>query len=265
MEWGQVWSEILELFYPPRCAVCEQIGEAALCASCREQIEYLTSPYCLCCGRPLLPSANENVVCGECRTAPPAFGGARAVGLHTGVLRTAVLRMKFNRCRELVQPLGQMLAQRVAQEPAQPHPLDFGQVRAIVPVVLHPRRRAWRGFDQAILLSRVLSRETGLDCWERVITRVKNTHVQVGLSPEQRRQNMRGAFEVRAPDKVQGGILFLVDDVYTTGSTLQEAAQALRRAGAAQVYGLTLTRATPTWHLGKIVRPGDEDDASSQW
>jgi len=264
VEWGQAWNEVLELLYPPRCGVCERLGEPALCASCREQLEYLTSPYCICCGRPLLPSANESVVCGECRTAPPTFAGARAVGLHVGVLRTAVLRMKFNRRRELVRPLGQMLAQRITQEPKQSHPLDFSQVQAIIPVVLHPRRRAWRGFDQAILLSRVLSRETGIECWERVMARVKDTHVQIGLSPEQRRQNMRGAFQVQDPDKVKGRIFLLVDDVYTTGSTLQEAAKALRRAGAAQVYGLTLTRATPTWHLDKIVRHGDEDDTPDQ-
>jgi ComF family protein len=182
------------------------------------------------------------------------------VGIHTGTLRQAVLRMKFRRRRELIAPLGKLLGARVRQEAALDHALEFSRARALVPVALHPARRAWRGFDQAVLLARAVGGETGLECWEGVLARVKNTHQQIGLSPAQREKNVRHAFRVRDGERVRGGTFILVDDVYTTGATLQEAARALKHAGASRVYGLTLSRAAPRWHLGALVGLGDEAD-----
>jgi ComF family protein len=259
---SRLWEEILELFFPPRCGVCDLLGEEAFCPACRAAVELLTPPYCVSCGRALMPSAGAEVLCGECRLTPPETAGARSVGLHSGVLRQAVLRMKFDRRRELIRPLGQLLAERVRLEASYPHPVPLDHVTAILPVPLHPRRRAWRGFDQAVLLSRVLSRAAGLSLWENVLVRVKNTPQQIGLSSEQRRQNVRHAFAVRRPhqDRIRGGDFLLVDDVYTTGATLQEAARTLNRAGAQRVYALTLTRTAPTWHLGSLVQLGDEED-----
>ena len=253
-------QEITELVFPPRCAVCEQWGVEVFCEACRAQVEYLQPPYCRRCGRPQVPTADAHLLCGECRSNPPALSGARAVGLHTGQLRRAVLRMKFNRRRGLIEPLGRLLAARLAAETEQPEPLELASARAILPVALHPRRRAWRGFDQAVLLSRVLSRHAEVECWEGLLQRIKNTHQQVGLSVEERRANLAGAFRVTDRQRLAGGRFILVDDVYTTGSTLQEAAKAVLRAGAQAVYGLTLTRAAPTWHLGKVVRLGDEEE-----
>ena len=209
-----------------------------------------------------MPTAAATMLCGACRQQPPQMSGARCVGLHTGVLREAVLRMKFRRRRELIRPLGTMLAERLRQEPSQPTPLELGPVRAILPVALHPRRKAWRGFDQAVLLARALSRDSGLPCWEGTLVRVKNTHQQIGLSAEARRENVRGAFAVRGGREVRGGTFLLVDDVFTTGATLEEAARALKRAGARHVYGMTISRAAPVWHPGAPVRLGDEGDIS---
>jgi ComF family protein len=260
MDYRAALQEITELVFPPRCAVCEQWGAEIFCEACREQIEYLQPPYCRRCGRPQVPTADAHLLCGACRGEPPALTGARAVGMHTGTLRQAVLRMKFHRRRGLIEPLGQLLAARMGAEAAHPEPLELAAARAILPVALHSRRRAWRGFDQAVLLSRALSRSAGMECWEGVLVRVKNTHQQVGLSVEERRANLAGAFRVTDRRRVEGGSFLLVDDVYTTGSTLQEAAKAVLRAGARAAYGLTLTRAAPTWHLGKLVTLGDEED-----
>ena len=258
----RLWEEITELVFPPRCGVCDLLGEAALCPACRAAIEFLTPPYCACCGRPLMPTASATMLCGACRQQPPQLAGVRGVGMHTGVLRKAVLRMKFNRRRELIRPLGQLLAARLRQEPGEPVPLDLAPVRAILPVALHPRRKAWRGFDQAVLLGRALSRESGLPCWEGTLVRVKNTSQQIGLSAEERRENVRNAFAVRGGREVRGGTFLLLDDVFTTGATLEESARVLKRAGARHVYGLTISRAAPTWHLGALMRRGDEGDAA---
>lgn len=262
MNLRSAWHEIAELVYPPRCAVCEQLGEPAFCPDCLARVEYLSPPYCSRCGRPLVPTADLHVLCGECRRHPGPLAGARAVGLHTGLLRRAVLRMKFGRRRALIEPLSLLLATRLAAEPQQPEPLPLTQVQALLPVALHPRRRAWRGFDQAVLLARALSRHTDLPCWEGVLLRIKDTHQQIGLSMAQRRANLAGAFRVADGRRLAGGDFLLLDDVYTTGSTLREAARAVLQAGARAVYGLTLTRATPVWHLGDVLTLGDEDDRS---
>jgi ComF family protein len=261
----RVWREVLELVYPPRCDLCGRLGEPCLCPACAGRIEYLSPPYCLCCGRPLVPTADAAVLCGECRLAPPKLAGARSLGLHLGVLRQAILQLKFGRRRELAEPLGRLLALRLTAEAAQPNPLDWSRLRALLPVGLHPRRRSWRGFDQALVLSRTAAREGGWECWERALVRVKNTRQQIGLSAGERRANLRGAFQVPNPEPMIGGDFLLIDDVYTTGATLEEAAKAVLRAGARAVYGLTLSRAVPVWHAGTLGSLGDEQDSHPGW
>ena len=130
----------------------------------------------------------------------------------------------------------------------------------MVPVVLHPRRRNWRGFDQAVLLSRCLARLADLPCREQILVRSKDTAPQIGLTPTQRRTNMKDAFAVPEPEAVAGESLLLIDDVYTTGSTLNEAAKVLHRAGAESVWALTITRAMPSWHPQVGQQLGDEED-----
>jgi ComF family protein len=260
LDWRQTWKEILELVYPPRCGVCQRLGEPALCPACEEGIEYLQPPYCYGCGKALLPTMGEGALCGECRLEPPDWVGARAVGLHRGVLRDAILAMKFKSTRELVEPLGRLLAERVEAEPRYPRALDFGRVEGIIPVALHPRRRAERGFDQSSLMAREMGRRLGLPVVEDLLSRVKHTKRQSGLSQAQRQRNLQGAFRVKDKQLVRGGRFLVVDDVNTTGSTLQAVVGVLRRADAAEIYALTVTRTLPSWHQGALVTWGDEQD-----
>ncbi len=253
-------EELLELIFPPACEVCSGLGREVICTSCREQFEFISAPYCQCCGKPLPKSASHAVVCGECRKEPPRFDAARAVGLHTRTLREAVIRLKFKRRQRLTEPLAELLAERVLAERFVPDGLPWASLTGVVPVVLHPHRRGWRGFDQAVLLSRRLSTLLELPCLEQVLVRRKNTKPQIGLSPTQRRQNVQGAFAVADAPAVAGEGLLLIDDVYTTGSTLNAAAAVLRRAGAQAVYALTITRAVPLTHPQLGYRLGDEED-----
>lgn len=203
-------------------------------------------------------------VCGPCRHNPPRFDAARSVGLHLGPLRQGVLRFKFTRRRELLEPLAELLADRVQAEIANSSGLPWANLTGIVPVVLHPHRRRWRGFDQAILLSRRLSTLVDIPCRDNILIRQKDTKPQVDLTPSQRHENMRGAFAVADNAAVTGGSFLLIDDVYTTGSTMNAAARVLRRAGAQAVYALAITHAVPQWHPQVREAPGrlgDEDDS----
>jgi ComF family protein len=178
----------------------------------------------------------------------PAFDGARSFGLYTGKLRQAVLRLKFGGDDRLGIRLGERLAPTWE---ALPQGGEFG-APLIVPVPLHPSRRRERGFNQSELLAaglvRALKRQSG-GALPRVakacLHRKRATPPQTGLSVAARRENLRGAFEVAKPEEVRGRAVVLVDDVMTTGATLSACARALKRAGAMQVMGLTLARATP--------------------
>lgn len=186
--------------------------------------------------------------CGACREGEPAFDGARSFGLYGGKLRLVVLRLKFAGDERLGVRLGELLGPTWNSLPQLGEPLP----RIIVPVPLHPARQRERGFNQSELLAaglvRALERQSG-GAAPRVahecLRRKRATPPQTGLTVAARRENLRGAFEVVKPEEVRGRCVVLVDDVMTTGATLSACARALNRAGAAEVLGITLARATP--------------------
>ncbi len=241
--------QLLDLIFPPACEACGAVGEAGLCSRCMEGVLPLQEPYCAQCGRPFDPNvARAPQLCASCRSAAPHFDGARAYGLHLGPLREVVISLKF-RGRTCVVPfLSRLLAQRWAAEGESSWPLPLSDVDALIPVPLHPERLRWRGFDQATLLTRRLAPAVGKPVWEDCLRRHRPTLPQIGLNPQQRRENVKNAFTVPDAGAVRGTSLLLVDDVYTTGATANDAARALKAAGAGAVYLLTVTRAAPEWH-----------------
>jgi ComF family protein len=256
---SQIAREVLGIFLPPHCAGCGAICRDVFCPTCLPELDALDGPYCPRCGHPHPPAAGGWPPCADCRPHPrPALDGARSVLFHLGPARQAVIGYKFEGCHELAAPLAGYLARRFLSELARPHHLPFDDVAAIIPVVLHPTRRAWRGFDQAGLLSAELARAVDKPLWPDVLARVRNTAPQLRLSPAEREANIHGAFEARKPWKLKGAAVLIVDDVYTTGATLREAARALKRGGAAAVYALTVTRAAPSWHPRAFTSVYDE-------
>lgn len=250
----ELWIALLDLIYPPRCEVCNVLGPEAFCATCRTDMVLVEQPYCRVCGLILQPSAARIDTCVECRsTRRRHFDAARAVGLHAGGLRQAVLNFKFHNRRRLQQPLGELLATRIHAEAE----LPLATVDYLVPIPLHPARRQWRGFDQALYLSRELHERTGLPLLEGALVRTRHTTPQVQLTPDQREENVRGAFAPTS-DALQGRNILLLDDVFTTGATANQAARAAKQGGAAHVYVLTLTRPAPAWHPAALsAEPGD--------
>lgn len=257
MRIGKAVREILDLVFPPACEVCGEVGESGLCSKCIEQVLLVEEPYCSHCGKPFDPNvARPPQLCELCRSNAPSFDGARAVGLHTGSLRRVIITYKFSGRTSVAAFLARLLAERVTAEAEALWPLPLADVDAIVPVPLHSQRKRWRGFDQAALLAHPLGRAMEKAVWEECMARERPTLPQIGLTPQQRRENVKNAFAVREEGRLRGKRVLLVDDVYTTGATGMDAARALKAAGAGEVYLITVSRAAPDWHpASQIAEP----------
>ena len=246
----RLWRECADLLAPPRCDVCGELGADALCEVCTAEFELIEPPYCERCGRSFDAQAKGGPQCAECREAQPHFHLARAVGRHTGKLRQAVLNYKFAGARRLAEPLARLLVDLLDQAAARSELAREG-IDALLPVPLHERRRNWRGFDQAELLAARMRLHCGLRVLKGALVRERDTTPQVELEAAERAKNVKGAFVVTKPWLVSGRELLLVDDVFTTGATMNECARVLQQAGAAAVYAVTITRSSPDWDAAR--------------
>ena len=217
---------LADLFYPQRCVGCSRRASDVLCRSCFEALPEITPPLCGRCG---LPTAFEVYGCDGCRTVELAFDGARAPLRYEGVGKGAVHALKYGGYRPVVERL---------MAPLMAGSLGGERFDAVVPVPLHRARLAKRGFNQAEVIGRAVAGRLGAPFLDK-LRAVRGTRDQVELTAASRRQNVAGAFEARGP--VAGRVL-LVDDVMTTGSTLNECARELKKAGAGEVHALTLCR-----------------------
>jgi len=189
------------------------------------------------------PHAEEQPICGECRSDAPLFARAMAYGSYDGGLRELIHLLKYGRVRPAASVLGRMLAEVIQ---------GFGSEfvsAVIVPVPLHRSKLRQRGFNQAEEIARAALKDlqrNELKLAAGVLSRRRTTESQTGLSDQQRRQNVRGAFVVASPSEVAGEDVLLVDDVFTTGATVSECARVLRRAGADRVFVATVARVLKT-------------------
>jgi ComF family protein len=183
--------------------------------------------------------------CGLCQKLAPPFIRAVAYGSYDGGLRELIHLLKYDQVRPAADALGGMLAQAIAELETKWSDVSV----AVVPVPLHSRKKRQRGFNQSELIVRSalkIVRSTRFELQGGVLQRRRETQSQTGLTRHQRRENIRGAFLVVNPEKIAGREVFLVDDVYTTGTTAWECARVLRRAGASKVYVATVARTLKT-------------------
>jgi ComF family protein len=239
-------SAFLDWLYPPRCRSCRDgilaRDEECICTACRSRIRVVGHPRCVMCGRPFPDAAGEDHECAACLTREPHFSKARAWALYPrgespdDPVRAIVHRFKYGRKISLGKPLGRILAGACHG--------DFRRdnLDCIVPVPLHPKRLRWRGFNQAVVLGKELSRAWRLPIDPFILVRTRPTVPQTELNEAERRTNVRGAFAVEDGTPVKNKALLLLDDVYTSGATVNECSRVLRRAGAKSVHVLTLAR-----------------------
>lgn len=206
-----------------------------ICSACWGAIPRIEGPRCSSCG---VPFGSEAAVshspmhrCGTCRESPPSFTQAVAAGLYTGVLADAIRRCKYQKQVDLVSVLGELLDPVLQTLP----PVD-----AVVAVPLHVRRLRQREFNQSLRIAAWVAQRLERPLWPDALRRIRWTDSQTALDRPDRKTNVRRAFAVRDKTAVAGRRLALVDDVYTTGATVNECARALRSAGASDVYVVTV-------------------------
>lgn len=232
---------LLHVIFPTACAACQEPlwddPVPFFCRQCWETLKPIPGPVCPRCGRPFAsPTAllhSPAHQCGACRARPLALTQVWSLFPYQPPLKEAITLFKYRGKLSLTQPLAQSLIEALPAFPA----LD-----GIIPVPLHPQRLREREYNQSLLLADRLSHHTEIPLLLGCLLRVRRTVPQTSLSRKERLTNLRRAFSVAKPAHIQGKRILLVDDVFTTGTTLHECAKTLRRAGSGPVYGLTLAR-----------------------
>ncbi len=227
----------LDIALPQLCAACrEPVEDSGLCAGCWGKLSFIAPPYCERLGIPFVYDPGPGVLSMEAIADPPAYRRARAAVRYDDVARTLVHAFKYGDRLDLAPTMGRWMANAGREL--------LREADTIVPVPLHWRRQWMRRFNQSALLSQVISGSAGVPVAPLALRRVKATPQQVGLSQSARALNVQGAFRVSTNGKaeVAGRRLILVDDVLTSGATVDACARALLRAGAANIDVLVFAR-----------------------
>lgn len=227
----QAANSLARLILPPTCAVCKQAGDL-LCPDCRAKLPRLTSALCTRCGRSLTDTTAA--YCPRCARQPLLLQQVRTPFFFEEPLSGIIHQLKYNGFFALAEPIAHLMAE------AWPEAVD--NIDLLMPVPLHENRQKMRGYNQAALLARHLGQQWGLPVAENSLRRSRHTQPQVGLSLAERQRNVAGAFVI-TDNIVRGKRVLLLDDVFTTGSTLTAATKTLLEAGALFVWGYCAARA----------------------
>ena len=228
---------VLDVALPQLCAACrEPVEGRGLCPSCWSKLSFITRPYCERLGIPFVYDPGPGVLSMQAIADPPAYNRARAAVRFDQISRVLVHALKYGDRLDLAPMMGRWVSHAGREL--------LAEADALVPVPLHWRRQWSRRFNQSAMLAAAISAESGVPIAAQALKRVKATAQQVGLSRSERATNVQGAFKVLAEGRaaVAGRRLILVDDVLTSGATVEGCARALLRAGAANVDVLTFAR-----------------------
>jgi ComF family protein len=243
--WGGVWGHAarvaLDIALPTLCVACrEPVAGEGVCAACWAKLSFIAPPFCPKLGIPFVYDPGPELLSMQAIADPPAYQRARAAVRYDEVAKTLVHALKYQDRTDLAPAMGRWMA-RAGREL-----LDGAD--ALVPVPLHWRRGWSRRYNQSGALARVIERATGVPVAGSALRRVKPTRQQIGLSRSERATNVQGAFQVAADRKadIQGRHIVLIDDVLTSGATVDACARALLRARAAKVDVLVFARVVDT-------------------
>lgn len=224
-----MWNKpLLDLVYPRRCPICDSVlayGETGVCKK-HQTLPFVKAPYCMKCGKEL---EEEEEYCSDCQRHTRSFVRGYPVFNYAEPIKSSILAVKYHNKREYLDYYGAMLAKRIEPE------LSGLHLSGLVPVPIHKSKKRERGFNQAELLANVVGKTLGLPVYRELLFRMHDTIPQKELSPAERTNNIRQALQTGmvVPDCKN---VLLVDDIYTTGATVQACTEALLEAGIQHVY-----------------------------
>lgn len=222
------WSA-LDWLFPPECVKCGEPG-TSWCESCQKKIEIVQKAVCPICGTP----SKTKTICPQCKQNPPTLDWIRSWAIYNEPLKTFIHALKYKNNRSLATTFAEAIAEVYKNNP---YSIDF-----ITVVPLSKKRTRQRGYNQVALIAKALQSQINLKFQPEAICRIRNTETQVGKNVQERAINVIGAFRAN-PMQVQDKTILILDDVYTTGATLNACANALKNAGASRIIGITAARA----------------------
>lgn len=225
---------ILKLLWPEVCPFCGKVNKIGICPACREKLEQLSvkDPKCMRCGKPVRHEEQE--YCSDCAHTYHYYDRGAALWLHKEPVSTSIYQFKYHNQRRFSLYYASEMALRYKNLICQWDP------EVIIPVPLHARRRRRRGYNQSLDVARELGRLLGIPVADKLVVRVKNTSPQKQLGHKGREKNLRNAFALKY--RIQGAkSVLLLDDIYTTGSTVDGVSKVLKQAGVEKVYFLTIS------------------------
>ncbi len=224
------FPDLAGLLFPRRCPVCQEVVEernGRVCRICRIKLPYISGPVCLKCGKPL--HLEEREYCQDCMKKRRWSDCGGAPFLYDKIMRNSIAGFKYAGRREYAAFYAEEIYARCGRE------IKHWGGEVLVPIPLHSSRKKKRGFNQAELLAKELSKRVDIPMDTGLLRRVKKTHTQKELNDQERLTNLKDAFSVRK-GKIPRKNIILVDDIYTTGSTIDSAARVLKEHGAQNVY-----------------------------
>ena len=229
------------IFFPSYCRLCSDLletpSERQVCSSCWKSVKPTRTPFCLSCGR-FFEGDIDPHFCASCLEEKTPYSRHRSCARYMGKLKEIILLCKFHNLPILAKGLAEFALDALAHEDALWWELD-----AVVPVPLHPKRERERGYNHAQIIAKYIARSKGIQLLDKHLVKVKNVPPQMSLSMEDRRRSVKEAFAVKKGEEVRHKVVLLVDDVFTTGSTVRECSRLLCDAGAQEVRALTIAQA----------------------
>lgn len=228
------FTRLLDLLYPPRCPVCNEIvslKDSGICPLCKDKFQYVQEPYCLKCGKPIEDEGEE--YCKDCKDKPHYYIEGRACFVYNEYMKESIYRFKYNNKQEYATYYSKAIYDRLGRK------MQFWNADALIPVPIHKDRLKKRGYNQAELIAKGLSRLTNIPIKNHILTRKNSTKALKNLDAKERENNLKKAFIVKE-NVVELRTVIIVDDIYTTGSTVDAISSVLLEAGVENVYFITL-------------------------
>lgn len=231
-------KNLIDFVFPPQCPLCSSPNESpdphSLCSSCLSEVTFIAPPFCIKCGTPFASQLEESHLCGRCLREMTTYGTARAVYTFSGSIKRAVHAFKYQNKTSLAKTLIRLMERS-------PFRLKIDRYDTLVPVPLHTNRLRERGYNQSLLLAREIGRRYGVTVDETILRRIRDSVPQIELTGAERQDNVKGVFSLGGDPA--GKKILLIDDVFTTGATINECAKVLLRGAAKKVDILTIARA----------------------